>query len=88
MGDAAEGLIDADARLQERIEELEESRKAAKDKGPRIDPEHQRAVESLQLARTELERQLERTTHPTRRDQIGQAVAEIDRRLAAIKPKK
>ncbi len=88
MGDAAEGLIDADARLQERIEELEESRKAAKDKGPRVDPEHQRAVESLQLARTELERQLERTTHPTRRDQIGQAVAEIDRRLAAIKPKK
>ena len=88
MGDAAEGLIDADARLQERIEELEESRKAAKDKGPRIDPEHQRAVESLHLARTELERQLERTTHPTRRDQIGQALAEIDRRRAAIKPKK
>jgi hypothetical protein len=88
MGDAAEGLIDADARLQERIEELEESRKAAKEKGPRIDPEHQRAVESLQLARTELERQLERTTHPTRREQIGQAVAEINRRLAAITPKK
>ncbi len=89
MGDAAEGLIDADARLQERIEELEESRKAlSKDKGPKIDPEHVRAVESLRLARTELERQLEKTTHQIRRDQIGQAVAEIDRRLASIDKKK
>lgn len=88
MGDAAEGLIDADARLQERIEELEESRKTAKDKGPVGDPEHVRAVESLRLARTELECQLERTTHATRRDQIGQAMAEIDRRLASIDRKK
>lgn len=87
MGDAAEGLIDADARLQERIEELEESRKAAKDKGPKIDPEQVRAVESLRLARIELERQLENTSHAARRDQIGHAIAEIERRLAAMKKK-
>ena len=88
MGDAGEGLIDAEARLQERMDELEESRKAQKDRGPKVDPEYARQTESLRLARTELQRQLELTTHQTRRDQIGQAVAEIERRLAAMEPKK
>lgn len=84
MGDAAEGLIDADARLQERMEELEESRKAARDRRPRVDPERLRASESLKLAKTELERQFQATAHPARREQIQQAVAEIDRRLASM----
>lgn len=88
MGDAGEGLIDAEARLQERMDELEESRKVAKDKGPKVDPELVRQIESLKLARTELQRQLELTTHPARRDQIGQAVAEIERRLADFAKKK
>jgi len=88
MGDAGEGLIDAEARLQERIDELEDSRKAAKDRRPRIDPEHVRMVESLRLARKELQNQLERTTHQTRRDQIGLAMAEIERRLASLEKKK
>jgi len=84
MGDAAEGLIDADARLQERMEELEESRKAARDRRPKVDPEFARATESLRLARAELQSQLKLTVHPTRREQIGHAVAEIDRRLAKM----
>jgi len=84
MGDAAEGLIDADARLQERMEELEESRAAARQKKPRVDPERVRALESLRLARTELERQRELTTNEARREQIGCAMAEIERRLAAM----
>jgi hypothetical protein len=84
MGDAAEGLIDADARLQERMEELEESRKAVRDKGPKVDPELVRQVESLRLARIELTRQLEVTTHQARRDQIGQAIAEIEKRLKSM----
>lgn len=88
MGDAGEGLIDAEARLQERMDELEEARKAAKDKGPKVDPEFVRQVESLRLAKAELERQLETTTHQIRKDQIGQAVAEIDRRLAEMTKKK
>jgi len=90
MGDAAEGLIDADARLQERMEELEESRKAVRDKGPKVDPEHVRQVESLRLARIELSRQMDATPHQVRRDQIGQAIAEIDKRLAGLakEPKK
>ena len=88
MGDAGEGLIDAEARLQERMDELEESRRVAKDKGPKVDPELVRQVESLKLARTELQRQAEVTTHQARKDQIGQAIAEIDRRLAGMNKKK
>jgi hypothetical protein len=84
MGDAGEGLIDADSRLQERMEELEENRKAAKNKKPQEDPERVRARESLKLARTELQRQLELTEHPARRNQITQAVAEIEKRLSAL----
>jgi hypothetical protein len=84
MGDAGEGLIDADSRLQERMEELEESRKAAKIKKVQEDPERVRTRESLRLARTELQRQLELTEHPARRDQITQAVAEIEKRLSAL----
>jgi hypothetical protein len=88
MGDAGEGLIDAEARLQERMDELEESRKVARDKGPKVDPEHVRQVESLRLAKTELQRQAEATVHAVRKDQIGQAIAEIDRRLAEMTKKK
>ena len=88
MGDAGEGLIDAEARLQERMDELEESRKVAKDRGPKVDPEHVRQVESLRLARIELQRQLDATTHSARRDQIGQALAEIEKRLAEMQQKK
>ena len=84
MGDAGEGLIDAEARLQERMDELEESRKVAKDRGPKVDPEVARQVESLRLARTELLRQLDVTSHQARRTQIGQAVAEIERRLGEM----
>ena len=87
MGDAGEGLIDAEARLQERMDELEESRRVAKDRGPKVDPEVARQVESLRLARTELQRQLEVTTHETRKNQIQQALAEIDKRIAGMTKK-
>jgi hypothetical protein len=81
MGDAGEGLIDADARIQERMEELERERRQQLSKSIR-NPEHVRALESLRLARTELQRQLETTTHERRRAQIAQAIEEIDRRMA------
>jgi len=45
-------------------------------------PEIVRAIESLKLARTELERQFASTSHERRRDSIGQAMAELDRRIA------
>ena len=80
MGDAGEGLIDQDSRIQERMEELERERAKAQMRDVR-DPEAVRALESLKLARTELERQLAMTTHERRRDSIGQAMAELDRRI-------
>ena len=81
MGDAAEGLIDADARIQERMEDLERERTQSRVRTVR-DPERLRALESLRLARTELERQLEATTHERRCAQIIEAIAEVDRRMA------
>jgi len=82
MGDAGEGLIDQDSRIQERMEELERERAKAHLRDVR-DPERMRALESLKLARTELASQLASTTHERRRDSIGQAMAELDRRIAA-----
>jgi len=81
MGDAGEGLIDADARIQERMEELERERQQQQVRAVR-NPEQIQALESLRLARTELKRQLDATTHDRRRAQIAQAIEEIDRRMA------
>ena len=84
MGDAAEGLIDADLRIQERMEELEQERKAARKSGPAKDPVKVRELESCRLAQIEMSRQFELTTHPARREQIQAAVAELDRRMKAL----
>ena len=84
MGDAGEGLVDAEARVQERLDELARERSERKTQVVR-DPEAVRAVESLRLARAEFERQLEATVHDRRRAQMTQAIAEVDRRIAAIK---
>jgi hypothetical protein len=81
MSDAGEGLIDADARIQERMEELERDR-AQSTKKESKDPEKLRAIESLRLARTELERQLDATQHEGRRAQLRQAIDEVARRMA------
>jgi hypothetical protein len=83
MGDAGEGLIDQDSRIQERMEELERERATRRNPSVR-DPEQVRALESLRLARTELEAQLAATTHERRRAQIAQAIDEIDRRMAEV----
>ena len=82
MGDAGEGLIDQDSRIQERMEELARERQQARVHEAR-DPERLRLLESLKLARTELERQLEATTHERRRVQLTQAIEEVGRRIAA-----
>jgi len=81
MSDAGEGLIDADARIQERMEELERDRQQSKKKDTR-DPEKVRTLESLRLARTELDRQLQATQHAGRRAQLSQAIGEVERRMA------
>ena len=83
MGDAGEGLIDADSRIQERMEEIARERTKMHSADIR-NPEQVRALESLRLARTELERQLEATTHERRRAQIADAIQEISRRMAQV----
>jgi hypothetical protein len=83
MGDAGEGLIDQDSRIQERMEELARERMQARAPHAR-DPEQAQALESLRLARTELARQLVATAHEGRRVQIGRAIEEIDSRAAAL----
>ena len=82
MGDSGEGLIDAEARIQERTEEMERARVHRQPKTVR-DPERVHALESLRLARTELERQLAATAHQRRRAHILQAIEEVDRRMTA-----
>jgi hypothetical protein len=81
MGDAGEGLIDAEGRIQERMEELERERTRQNHGKVIRDPEKEHALESLRLARMELDRQLVATTHERRRAQLGQAIAEVDRRM-------
>ena len=86
MGDAGEGLVDSEARIQERRDEIERER-AERNRTAPANPEAERAAESLRLARAELERQRNATTHERRRAQIAQAIAEIDRRLDGIRPR-
>ncbi len=84
MGDAGEGLVDAESRLAERMEEREQEKRKAKQAGKGGDPERMRQLESLRLARTEMQRQLDVATHAARKQQLQQAIAEIDRRLKEL----
>ena len=81
MGDAGEGLVDAEARIQERMDELERERSARHAKPPR-DPAAASRVESLRLARVDLQRQVDATTHPKLTAVRAQALADLDRQLA------
>ena len=84
MGDAGEGLIDAQNRIQERMDEREEERaRRAMPKGER-DPEQLRRAESLRLAYTEFSRQLQGATHAARKQQLSSALAEIEKQLKAL----
>jgi hypothetical protein len=66
------------------MEEIQESRRMAKQGGSRPDPERIRALESLRLARIDLERQLSMTVHEGRRLHLVNALSEIDRRLSDL----
>jgi len=87
MGDAGEGLVDAESRLAERMEEREQEKRAARLGPSTIDPEKTREIESLKLAKTEMQRQLDLTTHDVRRQMLTQAIGEIDKRLKALAAK-
>jgi hypothetical protein len=81
MGDAGEGLIDAEDRFQQWIAEREQQRQR---KGvASVDPERERRLNSLRLAKAELERQRAVTTSEIRLEQIRQALAEIEKQLSS-----
>jgi hypothetical protein len=84
MGDAGEGLVDAESRLAERMEEREQEKRRARQANKGGDPELTRQLESCRLARTEMQRQHELTTHPARKQQISQAIEELDKRIAQL----
>jgi len=84
MGDAGEGLVDAESRLAERMEEREEEKKKARQTAKGGDPERLRQLESFRLAKTEMQRQLDVTTHQARKQQLTQAIAELDRRIKQL----
>ena len=83
MGDSGEGLVDSEARIQERIDELNAERANARRK-PVQNPEERRKIESLKLARTQLEQQLKAVTNPARRAQLAGALDTIDQQIAEI----
>ena len=87
MGDAGEGLIDADSRIQERLEDLEREREERRNPTAVKNPERARELESLRLARVELERQFEATTNERRRSMLTQALADLDKRIATARAK-
>ena len=84
MGDAGEGLVDAESRLAERMEEREQEKQRARQAAKSGDPERMRQIESFRLARTEMQRQLEVATHQARRQQLSQAIEELDKRIAQL----
>jgi hypothetical protein len=84
MGDAGEGLVDSDSRIQERMDEVARERAAGRAAAART-PEQLRAIEaldSLKLARSELQSQLGLTSHAVRLAQLKHALDELDRRIA------
>ena len=84
MGDSGEGLIDNEARIQERMEELQQNRERARRPAVK-NPELARQIESLELARKEIIRNLESATHPARKAQLQAALADIDTRIQQSK---
>jgi hypothetical protein len=83
MGDSGEALVDAESRIQERIEELQMAREQAR--RPRVaNPERARKLESLKLAHKELSRQLGSVRHQARRNQITSAIADLEREISSI----
>jgi hypothetical protein len=82
MGDAGEGLIDAEDRFQQWVAEREQQKQR---KGiAAADPARERKLTSLRLARAELERQRAVTPSPIRQKQIGQALSDLDRQLKEL----
>jgi hypothetical protein len=85
MGDAGEGLIDADARIQELADEREAARRERRAPKVPIDPVKNAEITSLKLGLSELRRQKAATDHAVRVKQIDAAIKDVEARLAKLK---
>ncbi len=83
MGDAGEGLVDAEARIQERLDEIAEE-KLSRRKKVVVDPVKAREIAALTLARTDFERQMAATQHEARRKQLKAALAQVEKQLKSL----
>ena len=82
MGDAGEGLIDAEDRLQQWVADREQQKQR---KGvAAADPERERKLSSLRLAKAELERQRAVTESPIRQKQIVQALQDLEAAISKV----
>ncbi|NQW04322.1 MAG: hypothetical protein HQ485_09870 [Acidobacteria bacterium] len=84
MGDAGEGLIDADARIQELVDEREAARRERRIQRAPIDPVKNAAIATLSLGLSELRRQLAATEHPVRQKQLEAAIADVEKRIKKL----
>jgi len=84
MSDSGEGLIDADARIQELADEREAARRERRAPQVRVDPVKKSQVTSLTLGLSELRRQLETTEHAARKSPLTLAIADLEKRLAQL----
>jgi hypothetical protein len=78
MGDAGEGLVDADARIQELMDQRDADKKA-KANTVIVDAQAAERAYSKELVRASLRDQLAAATHPVRRAQLEAAIADIDK---------
>ncbi|MDA1307569.1 MAG: hypothetical protein O2917_09945 [Acidobacteria bacterium] len=85
MGDAGEGLIDADARIQELADEREAARRERRAPKITIDPVRHAQMTSLTIGLSELRRQFDATEHPVRRKQLQAAITDVEKQLAKLK---
>ena len=84
MGDSGEGLIDADARIQELADEREAARRERRTPQAPVDPVKKAQVTSLTLGLAELRRQFDATEHPVRKKQLKAAISDVEKRLASL----
>ncbi len=84
MGDAGEGLIDADARIQERMEELERDAHADEEEGRAGPRESARVRVAAARARPSWSASSRRRSTSGRRTQLRQAIDEVTRRMSEM----
>jgi hypothetical protein len=83
MGDAGEGLVDAEDRFQQFLAEREQEKQRTGNAA--ADPEKARKLTSLELARAEMAHQQEVTQNEIRRKQITAALADLDKKIAELR---